>query len=306
MKPYLEDRKEKKRKRRGLAWSLFFHALLILLMLWPFIHADKEPATDKVYVQFATASAGSSSEGAPSSSQSKKSGEKTDDPTPRSKPAEALPSQSIKEVPMKVDEVTQKEVLSPTAVESPEPSVPTSRNAAPLESRQTSQISSQVEQAPLGDQEIKGLKDAMASMNTGSEGSGSEGESGEASSSASGTGSGQGKGQTGQGQSDRGDGDVQGARPGFINGDGILTRKIVKRANINALIKEEGKLVVKVCINRQGQVIYSEFDEENSTIQRTELKQTAVRTATNWLFAKDPSAPKRECGRVSFIVDLPD
>ncbi|NBC24501.1 MAG: hypothetical protein GVX78_02680, partial [Bacteroidetes bacterium] len=91
---------------------------------------------------------------------------------------------------------------------------------------------------------------------------------------------------------------------GFIGGDGILTRKIVKRASISELVKESGTIVIKLCVTRNGLVDYVEFDPSRSTIKDIETVRAALDAMSLYRFERDYSAAKRECGSFQFNIEV--
>jgi hypothetical protein len=114
--------------------------------------------------------------------------------------------------------------------------------------------------------------------------------------------SGEGEGLRGEGKSDVGEGNSTGT--GFIGGNGILTRKIVKRANINGLVKESGTIVIKLCVTQNGVVDYVEYDAESSTISNPQAVKGALEAMSLYRFERDYSAAKRECGSFQFNIEL--
>ncbi|MFK8104425.1 MAG: hypothetical protein AB8G15_18000 [Saprospiraceae bacterium] len=89
-----------------------------------------------------------------------------------------------------------------------------------------------------------------------------------------------------------------------LGGDGIFNRKVVYRADVKKLTKEEGVIVVKLCISQNGGVVFAEYDEENSTIKNKAILKNAELTARKYKFGKDYTAPYKQCGKLTFIFDL--
>jgi hypothetical protein len=87
-------------------------------------------------------------------------------------------------------------------------------------------------------------------------------------------------------------------------GEGIFNRKVIKRANIGKLALEEGKIVIKLCIGKGGEVIYAEADPSSSSIRNSGLLEKAEESARHYVFEKDLSAPETQCGRLSFIFEI--
>jgi hypothetical protein len=92
-----------------------------------------------------------------------------------------------------------------------------------------------------------------------------------------------------------------------LEGDGIITRKVVYRENITGVAKESGKITLDLCIDRQGKVIYVAYDPVNTTITDNDIIRQASHLAARYRFEAKYNAPKRECGKLTFIfrVDKP-
>ena len=107
------------------------------------------------------------------------------------------------------------------------------------------------------------------------------------------------------------DGDGDSATPGTgeagrdFSGDGIFGRRVVYRANVKGLTREPGKLVVNLCVNRTGTVTYVALNREETTISDPELQRNAQRVTRKYKFEKDYTAPREQCGKLSFIFKLP-
>ena len=100
------------------------------------------------------------------------------------------------------------------------------------------------------------------------------------------------------GKADSGDGGMD------FSGNGILTRRIIKRGNAKKLAKEEGVIIVNVCVNKKGRMIYAKYNEEESTIDTPALIDDAQNTALEYRFEKDYSAPPKQCGKMTFIFEI--
>ena len=88
-----------------------------------------------------------------------------------------------------------------------------------------------------------------------------------------------------------------------LEGDGVLARAVVYRPNLDEIVKQNGTVVLNICINQRGKVIGVKWNEERSTIDDTDLVRTAIKKAQRYRFEQDYTAPKRECGTLSIIVD---
>ena len=86
-----------------------------------------------------------------------------------------------------------------------------------------------------------------------------------------------------------------------MEGDGIITRKVIYRENIAGVAKESGKITLDICIDRQGRVISVAYDPVNTTITDNEIIRQASYLAARYRFETKYNGPKRECGKLTFI-----
>lgn len=122
-----------------------------------------------------------------------------------------------------------------------------------------------------------------------------------------GTGTGN-KGEDGTGTGTHGTGPGSGnsgGGHGWIEGDGVIDRKVIYRAEISKFAKKSGIVVVKICINPNGLVVYAEPDYEKSTLKDKTLISRSVETALKWKFERKANAPSKDCGRVTFRFTIP-
>lgn len=91
-----------------------------------------------------------------------------------------------------------------------------------------------------------------------------------------------------------------------FRGDGLLTRKVIRRANVESLIKEPGRMVINLCVNRDGAVIFSEVNKRMTTLKDAKLLKDAEYTASKYRYEKDYTAAERQCGRLTFIIERDD
>ena len=89
-----------------------------------------------------------------------------------------------------------------------------------------------------------------------------------------------------------------------LDGDGVITRQIIHRANISEAAYESGQIVVDVCINRAGRIITASNNAESTTIDDMEMVRDVLDIVTDYKFETDYSAALRECGRITFIFDV--
>jgi hypothetical protein len=88
-----------------------------------------------------------------------------------------------------------------------------------------------------------------------------------------------------------------------FEGEGVFGRKIIYHANISKLAKEEGRVVVNLCINRAGIVTHIAFNKEASTISNPVYVRKVMTVAGKYRFEEDYTAPQTQCGKLSFIFE---
>ncbi|MEM1322506.1 MAG: hypothetical protein AAGG75_19740 [Bacteroidota bacterium] len=135
------------------------------------------------------------------------------------------------------------------------------------------------------------------------------------SSSSSGTGSGKDAGdgdsntpgEGDSGSSDSGDAETDGdgnsgTSGDDFDGDGLLRRKVIYRANLDDIIQKVGKIVINLCVNRDGKVIYAKINRDESTITDRAVLRKAEAAAQKYRYEKDYTVAERQCGKLSFII----
>jgi len=64
---------------------------------------------------------------------------------------------------------------------------------------------------------------------------------------------------------------------------------------------EQGKIVVSIKVNRQGQVTYASAGAKGTTISEINLRQQAERAALKTIFAPDADAPDEQRGTITYV-----
>jgi hypothetical protein len=64
---------------------------------------------------------------------------------------------------------------------------------------------------------------------------------------------------------------------------------------------EQGKIVVSIKVNRQGQVTYASAGAKGTTISEINLRQQAENAARKTLFAPDANAPEEQRGTITYV-----
>lgn len=136
----------------------------------------------------------------------------------------------------------------------------------------------------------------------GTSGSGStDGGSGEGTgqgTTGAGSGTGTGPGNAGN---DSGRGNMGKAMWGDYAGDGLFNRKVLKHSNVGSIAGLEGKFRFKVCLDRSGNVVYSEIDPSASTIQDRQIQANAEKLVGQMIWDADNTAPRIQCGWYTLI-----
>lgn len=133
---------------------------------------------------------------------------------------------------------------------------------------------------------------------TGGQGGGTGNQTGTGSGPGGGTGSGGAGKNTGIGQ------DGNGLSWG-VGLDGLLDRKLIKRANVGSLAIKAGKVSIFICVDRNGRVISTKYDMATSTIKDADFITKAEAIASSYVFAiAAPTEPEKQCGKLAFIFKI--
>lgn len=277
----IEQEKKEKKKSRFIAF--FFGASLIALALLPLMNNMKpdEPKYQSVVtIDF------SETKFEKASKKPTESGKKGGETTPEK--TEKLPVPEVKPTPPKPPVVTTPKPVPP--VKTAPKKVPTPPKPTPTSVPKSTEKPADKVATPADAKTSTPEKTSTPSKKN-------EG------------GSGNGAGTKGNGKaSSSSDGDD--ATPGDgddgmdFSGDGIFGRRVVYRANVKKLAQEQGKIVVNLCVNRTGRVVYAENNEELSTITTKSLVKKTVDTTKKYRFDKDYTASEKECGKLTFIFEL--
>ncbi len=87
-----------------------------------------------------------------------------------------------------------------------------------------------------------------------------------------------------------------------LSGSGVLTRRVIYRASLENIIRQNGTFVVNICVNRSGNVTAAKYNPEGSTITEPNLVRKAMDAATRYKFERDATAPNQQCGRMTFVI----
>jgi len=81
-------------------------------------------------------------------------------------------------------------------------------------------------------------------------------------------------------------------------GGGLGNRGVARTHKPKDNSQEQGLVVVRVCVDRAGNVISAEFTQRGSTAISSHLKDLAVRSAKRWRFAE--GNVDKQCGTITY------
>lgn len=120
------------------------------------------------------------------------------------------------------------------------------------------------------------------------------------------TGAGQGSDSSGN-DDDSGIGDGGAGTGDFDDsGDGIFGRKVIYRPldKLAGIMTKTGRIAIKTCVDRRGRATYVELIQNETTIFDRDLLKKALNVARYYRFEEDYSAPREQCGKITFILDI--
>lgn len=265
-----QEEEEKKNKKRGLLIAFYFHVALIALGLLPFMGSMMSPdQLPKEEMTFITVDF-SQQESSSSVKSPKKKAKKVE------KRKKKVEKPVKKEVP-KVKPAPAKKILT---TPEPEPALETPKETTEVAEEPVVEEPI-IEEAPAEVEEVENPgtgNGEVEEVGTAAE-IGNDTETSSSGNATSGTGF------------------------GDSAGSGIFNRKVIYRADVKKITKLSGTIVVELCINQQGRVVYAKPDTDASTIKDFAVIRKAVDLTTKYKFAKDYSAPKKQCGKMTYVFE---
>ncbi len=85
-------------------------------------------------------------------------------------------------------------------------------------------------------------------------------------------------------------------------GGGLGDRGVVYEPKINDKSQKTGTVVVRVCVNRNGDVTSADYTQKGSTTTDSELRQIAITSAKKFRFAK--STIDKQCGTITITFKV--
>lgn len=277
MTTYAINTKAKKDKKKSMRIAMVVHGLAALLLLIPIasqIDLTKEPAMTQVVLvdfnDFKAASAKSSTKAGAAEAVK----EAVKEPVVKEKPAAAAeptpekPKDPVKAAPVAATKEPTKIKTKPTRKPAPPKSKP-----APTK-------------APTKTTSKKAPTKVATTLGTpGKEGTGTKGTS-----------------TTGDAKTD---GKVDKGQQGMdFEGDALFARRVIRRAEIKQLSKQKGTIVINLCVNQNGSVVYADFNKADSNIYDASLVKEAVQATYKYRFEPDYTAPAKQCGKLTYIIKI--
>lgn len=88
------------------------------------------------------------------------------------------------------------------------------------------------------------------------------------------------------------------------SGNGIFGRRVIKRNYSGIPLTKSGKIAMKVCVDRNGNVTYVELLELETSIRDREVLRQTLIAAKGYKYEPDTKAPREECGKLTVILDI--
>jgi TonB family protein len=272
-----KENNERRDRRKGVGFALALHVVLIALLFLPLLsYQDPPPEKPGILVAFGEVDAGANSQKASSAD---------------AKPSEPVRSekQQIKPGPKPKEAPTQKEVLRdpksepviPVEVKKPEKTA--EQIAAEEEARrQEEEARKKAEEEARKQKEFENRKSQFKDL-------------------LSGAGQGSNKDAGNQGDPD-GKPDAKvlvGLSKGSSRvGGGLADRAVLFEPNVEDDSQKTGKVVIMVCVNKEGKVISAKYTLRGSTTSDGALKEKAIKGARQYRFS--PGEIEEQCGTITF------
>lgn len=224
---------------------------------------------------------------------------------PEPKPTEPTPTDPIVSETT-VDEAPVEAVEEEIEIEEPEPEViPEVVEEEVVEE----EVITEADLEELLEEELDGQETAAEESQESTTGDGGSDETDSSIEGDGGTGEssdGDGDGATSGDDGDEGVGDVGSGTGDYDgSGNGVFGRRIVKR-NWRGLDLSRGVgiIVVKFCVDREGNVTFVELLETETTETDTKKLKQALTAMRGYKVQKDPNAPPEQCGKYVFKIDV--
>ncbi len=315
--------KEEEHRKKSLWISVTIHLLILLITLFPLLKKDPESTIDTQY-SVAIAFAKTPQE-ITRRSLEKMQEQESSSIKGTSAEGEQSPQNAEQENPREAPPVEKIEVRQPKTAETSTVKTPPSTPSRPIESTifedndviaeipksnksKTTGTSTSTPSSSASDEVVS----VPSRSGRGTSGTGTSPGTGTAKpSNKPGTGTGQGNRGTGSGSdasgTDSGSGKgTKGPGTGVFDGtgDGIFGRQPVDGKIPANLIRQNGKITMKVCIDRRGRNTFVSIIDKETTIKDRSLQQKALDAMAKYLWEEDYTAAPEQCGKYSYIFKL--
>lgn len=298
---------EDQNRKKGLRISVTIHILILLLALYPLLREDPEQSIDtqfSIAVNFSTAEAANSFKGTSSEGRQR----------PRNETIERVRTAPVDEInqPQPRTQTPEVKLPTPTPVETVESDIFEDSEVVAIEEVPEETTPVDIQPAPSTDNSSSEPVDIPVDNSGGKTTEANDsGTNSSQPSNKDGTGTGQGTQGTGFGNDKSGDDASSGAGTGGPGtgifdgtGDGIFGRQPVSGKIHPELMKQNGRITMKVCINRRGKSTYVEVLRNETTISDRRLQNLALDNMAQYIWEEDYSAAKEQCGKYTFNFKL--
>lgn len=306
---------EKQNKRKGMRISVMLNVTLILLALFPFLTMEDRPDPEEpqrfVEIQF-TDFKSSSSKSAEGDKKEKLEAEKKVEKATKEEVVEEVKPEPVVEEPK--PEVKPEPTPEPTPerkpiLTSPDPNPPV-KVTPPVKvepKKKPVKIKPKADPKPSTPAKVKtkAKKKPKAKPTTPGKTGKETGKTSETKQEGSDKPTNSGGGEAPENGKDATTGKTDtGTTVGDFPGDGLFNRRVTFRADVKSVTREEGKIVIDLCVNKEGRVVYSKFNKSASSIKTIDVIRKAMDVAQQYRFEKDYSAPDKQCGKLTFIFEI--
>ncbi|MFN7116747.1 MAG: energy transducer TonB [Saprospiraceae bacterium] len=284
---------EQKNKRYGLITSVIVHTLLIILALLPMVYFQNPPPEQEgILVNLGFPDQGQGDENAAPAESSRDVEPEEEEPEPQTEPEKPVERPQ----PQKPDPQPQKDIIK---TEDPDA-------VALREQKKREQAEKAERDRQQREEETRQRAEAEAKRKAAEEEARKKAEADKLKGQIGGLfGGGKGKGNTGT-SGNQGDpnGDpnakaLEGVSTGTGTvGGGLGDRGVASAPKIEDNSQQEGTVVVRVCVDQDGDVVEAEFTQRGSSISDARLKNIAVSNAKRWKFSK--GAADKQCGTITY------
>ena len=314
-----ETKSNKVDRRKGWITSFAVHAVLLLLVLLPFMQFQVPPPGQQgVLVSFGAPDMGSGDD-RPDTQQEE---EVVPEPPSESEVKEEIEEEKVEEVVEESPAETEPEDTEPE----PQPEVPEEvvtqedpdvvamrkkkeEEAAKKKLEDNARKKKLEEDRLKAEAEVEAKKKADAETKAKADAEAKKKAEYEKAKKQFGDSFGGGKGKTDKpGNQGDPDGDPDASRlEGISTGSGVVggglgNRGVVFEPKITDNSQKTGRVVVKVCVNRSGEVISADYTQRGSTTADSELRAIAIKNAKRFKFSK--GGVDKQCGTITIDFKL--